>query len=206
MIKKIFSIPNILTIARIFITPLLVSYLLTSGDEGALLGAVLFLGASLTDALDGYLARRKKQITTLGKLLDPIADKLLNCAVFIALVELKLAPAWIVYIIIAREILITVLRVKAIQKRIIIEASWIGKLKMLAQTITIVLLILGRSYLGEYSLLGRVALWFVLILTIWSGMSYLIKFLINYEGSLIGSETEGMGVRLFSFHSSKTKN
>ncbi|OGF63370.1 MAG: CDP-diacylglycerol--glycerol-3-phosphate 3-phosphatidyltransferase [Candidatus Fischerbacteria bacterium RBG_13_37_8] len=174
---SLLSIPNILTVTRIFVTPLLVSFLLTSGHERALLGAALFLAASLTDALDGYLARKKKQITTLGKLLDPIADKLLNCAVFIALVELRMAPAWIVYIIIAREVLITALRVKALQKKIVIEASWIGKLKMLAQTCTIVLLILGRNYLGEYSLLGKASLWFVLILTIWSGVSYVVKFI-----------------------------
>jgi CDP-diacylglycerol--glycerol-3-phosphate 3-phosphatidyltransferase len=196
--RNVLSIPNILTVARIFVTPLLVTYLLTSGDEGALIGAMLFLGASLTDALDGFIARRKKQITTLGKLLDPIADKLLNCAVFIALVELNLAPAWIVYIIISREILITALRLKAIQKRILIEASWIGKLKMLAQTITIILLILGRSYLGEYSLLGKAFLWFVLILTIWSGVSYLVKFLRSYDTKYIGSDTENMSIKLIS--------
>jgi len=198
MMRNVLSIPNILTVARIFVTPLLVTYLLTSGDEGALIGAMLFLGASLTDALDGFIARRKKQITTLGKLLDPIADKLLNCAVFIALVELNLAPAWIVYIIISREILITALRLKAIQKRILIEASWIGKLKMLAQTITIILLILGRSYLGEYSLLGKAFLWFVLILTIWSGVSYLVKFLRSYDTKYIGSDTENMSIKLIS--------
>lgn len=198
MLEKFLSMPNILTIARIFVTPLLVIYLLTSGEDEALIGALLFLGASLTDALDGYLARKRRQVTTLGKLLDPIADKLLNCAVFIALVEMRIAPAWIVYIIIAREILITVLRVKAIQRKIIIEASWLGKLKMLAQTITIILLILGRSYLGEYSLLGRAALWFVLILTIWSGISYLIKFLSKYEEKMIGSDAEMINLKIFS--------
>lgn len=198
MLEKFLSMPNILTIARIFVTPLLVIYLLTSGEDEALIGAILFLGASLTDALDGYLARKRRQVTTLGKLLDPIADKLLNCAVFIALVEMRIAPAWIVYIIIAREILITVLRVKAIQRKIIVEASWLGKLKMLAQTITIILLILGRSYLGEYSLLGRAALWFVLILTIWSGISYLIKFLSKYEEKMIGSDAEMINLKIFS--------
>lgn len=198
MLEKFLSMPNVLTIARIFVTPLLVIYLLTSGEDEALIGAILFLGASLTDALDGYLARKRRQVTTLGKLLDPIADKLLNCAVFIALVEMRIAPAWIVYIIIAREILITVLRVKAIQRKIIIEASWLGKLKMLAQTITIILLILGRSYLGEYSLLGRAALWFVLILTIWSGISYLIKFLSKYEEKMIGSDAEMINLKIFS--------
>lgn len=197
MLEKLLSMPNILTIARIFLTPLLVIYLLTSGEDGALIGAILFLGASLTDALDGYLARKRRQVTTLGKLLDPIADKLLNCAVFIALVEMHIASAWIVYIIIAREILITVLRVKAIQKKIMIEASWLGKLKMLAQTITIILLILGRNYLGEYSLLGRAALWFVLILTIWSGISYLIKFLSKCDEKMIGSDTEMISLKFF---------
>ena len=175
--KAIFNPPNLITLTRIFVTPLLVSFLLVSGDERALLGVFLYLAASLTDALDGYLARKHGQVTDLGKLLDPIADKLLNCAVFIALVEMRLAPAWIVYIIISRELLITVLRVKALHKKLIIEASWIGKLKTLAQTCAIVLLMLGRRHLGEYSLLGKAVLWLVLIFAIWSGCAYLIKFL-----------------------------
>lgn len=175
--KALFNLPNLITLTRIFVTPLLISFLLVSGDEKAYLGVFLFLAASLTDALDGYLARKHGQVTDLGKLLDPIADKLLNCAVFVALVEMRLAPAWIVYIIISREILITVLRVKALQKKLVIEASWIGKLKTLAQTCAIVLLMLGRKHLGAYSLLGKAVLWLVLIFAIWSGCAYLIKFL-----------------------------
>jgi CDP-diacylglycerol---glycerol-3-phosphate 3-phosphatidyltransferase len=175
--RALFALPNLITLTRIFVTPLLVSFLLTSGDERAIMGVFLFLGASLTDALDGYLARKKGQVTNLGKLLDPIADKLLNCAVFIALVEMRLAPAWIVYIIISREILITALRAKALRKKLIIEASWIGKLKTLAQTCAIVLLMLGRKHLGEYSLLGKAALWLVLIFAIWSGTAYIVKFI-----------------------------
>jgi len=175
--KELLGLPNLITLTRIFVTPLLVSFLLTSGDERAILGVFLFLAASMTDALDGYLARKHGQVTNVGKLLDPIADKLLNCAVFIALVQLGLAPAWIVYIIISREIIITALRAKALQKKLIIEASWIGKLKTLAQTCAIVLLMLGRKHLGVYSLLGKAVLWLVLIFAIWSGCAYLVKFL-----------------------------
>jgi len=188
---NLFKIPNLLTLTRIFVTPILVSFLLTSGEENEIYGVILFLAASSTDFLDGYIARKRKEETVLGKLLDPLADKLLTCAVFIALVELRLAPAWLVYMIISREIIVTGIRAKALQKGIIITASTLGKIKTFAQVLCITLLILGKKYLGDYFLLGKIFLWMVLILAIWSGLAYIINF-INSNAKKIKVKEKGV--------------
>ena len=141
------NLPNALTLLRIFIVPLLVVVLLTPFSENwfgvprHLLGVVLFLGAALTDYLDGHFARSRGQVTRLGQLLDPIADKLLISAALISLVENQLAPAWAVVIIIGREFAVTGLRSIAAVDGLVISASKMGKFKMLAQVITVALLI-----------------------------------------------------------------
>ena len=141
------NLPNSLTLLRIFIVPLLVVVLLTPFSESwfglprHVLGVVLFLGAALTDFLDGHLARRRDQVTRLGQLLDPIADKLLISAALISLVENQLAPAWAVVIIIAREFAVTGLRSIAAADGLVISASKMGKFKMLVQVLTVALLI-----------------------------------------------------------------
>lgn len=188
---NLLKVPNLLTLTRIFVTPILISLLLTSGKGNEIYGVSLFLAASFTDFLDGYIARKRKQETLLGKLLDPIADKLLTCAVFIALVELRLAPAWLVYLIISREIIVTGLRAKALQKGIIIVASFMGKVKTLSQVLCITLLILGKKYLGDFFLLGKILLWLVLILALWSGLSYIINFM-NYNESKAKIKEKGV--------------
>lgn len=142
------NLPNTLTITRIFLVPLLVVVLLTNvaskfGVPQQILGVSLFLAAALTDLLDGFLARRRGEVTTLGTLLDPIADKLLISAAFISLVETHVAPAWAVVIIIAREFAVSGLRSIASAEGFTIAASKMGKLKMAAQVIAITLLILG---------------------------------------------------------------
>ena len=143
------NLPNALTLLRIFIVPLLVVVLLTPVSENWLglprhiLGVALFLGAALTDYLDGHLARRRDQVTRLGQLLDPIADKLLISAALISLVENQLAPAWAVVIIIGREFAVTGLRSIAAADGIVISASRMGKFKMLAQVVTVALLIVS---------------------------------------------------------------
>jgi CDP-diacylglycerol---glycerol-3-phosphate 3-phosphatidyltransferase len=143
------NLPNTLTLLRIFLVPLLVVVLLTKvsetwfGISQQILGVALFLAASSTDWLDGFLARRRGQVTTLGTLLDPIADKLLISAAFISMVENRLAPAWAVVIIIAREFAVSGLRSIAAAEGFTIAASKMGKLKMFAQVIAITLLILG---------------------------------------------------------------
>jgi CDP-diacylglycerol--glycerol-3-phosphate 3-phosphatidyltransferase len=141
------NLPNSLTLLRIFIVPLLVVVLLTPFSESwfglprHILGVVMFLGAALTDFLDGHFARSRDQVTRLGQLLDPIADKLLISAALISLVENQLAPAWAVVIIIGREFAVTGLRSIAATEGVIISASKMGKLKMVAQVATVALLI-----------------------------------------------------------------
>lgn len=141
------NLPNSLTLLRIFIVPLLVVVLLTPFSENwfgvprHILGVVLFLAAALTDYLDGHFARSRRQVTRLGQLLDPIADKLLISAALISLVENQLAPAWAVVIIIGREFAVTGLRSIAATDGVVISASRMGKFKMLAQVTTVALLI-----------------------------------------------------------------
>src|SRR6266436_10040740 len=148
------NLPNSLTLLRIFIVPLLVVVLLTPFSESwfgvprHILGVALFLGAALTDYLDGHFARSRDQVTRLGQLLDPIADKLLISAALISLVENQLAPAWAVVIIIGRELAVTGLRSIAATEGVVISASRMGKFKMLAQVVTVGLLILSVSPAG----------------------------------------------------------
>jgi CDP-diacylglycerol--glycerol-3-phosphate 3-phosphatidyltransferase len=141
------TLPNLLTLLRIFIIPLLVVVLLTPFSEDYvglpqhIAGVSLFLFAAITDAMDGWLARRRGQVSRLGTLLDPIADKLLISSAFISLVENRLAPAWAVVIIIGREFAVTGLRAVAASEGWIIPASKSGKFKMFTQVVTIALLI-----------------------------------------------------------------
>ena len=143
------NLPNTLTLLRIFIVPFLVAVLLTPLSENWLgvprhiLGVALFLGAALTDYLDGRIARSRDQVSRLGKLLDPIADKLLISAALISLVENQLAPAWAVVVIIGREFAVTGLRSIAAADGVVIAASRMGKFKMLSQVVAIALLIVS---------------------------------------------------------------
>jgi len=145
------NLPNALTLSRIFIVPLLVVVLLTPVSENwlgvprYLVGVSIFVAAALTDYFDGKLARSRKQVSKLGKLLDPIADKLLISAALISLVENHLAPAWAVVIIVGREFAVTGLRSIAATEGVVISASKMGKFKMVAQVVTVGLLILSIS-------------------------------------------------------------
>lgn len=169
------NLPNTLTIFRILLVPLLVVVLLTEIEDKEWWGLGLFLLASLTDFLDGFIARRYKKITRLGQLLDPAADKILTSAAFISLVELGVAPAWIVMIIIAREFAVSSLRSFASSEGLVIPAGWSGKAKTVVQIIAIALLIIyGR--LGELSKLAPLSLWAALVLSIYSGLEYFVRF------------------------------
>ncbi len=145
------NLPNSLTLARIIVVPLLVVVLLTTvaekwlGISGYALAIGMFIAASLTDILDGHLARRRNQVSNLGKLLDPIADKLLVSAALIVLVEKHLAPAWTVVIILGREFIVTGLRSVAAAEGIVIAAEKIGKIKMWAQCVAIVALLVAGA-------------------------------------------------------------
>jgi CDP-diacylglycerol--glycerol-3-phosphate 3-phosphatidyltransferase len=173
------NLPNGLTLVRIFLVPLLVAVLLTRYDM--LLAALIFLAASVTDLLDGYLARKRGQVTTLGVLLDPVADKLLIASAFISLVQLHgpngqpIVPAWMVVIIIGREFAVSGLRSIAAAQGFTIQASELGKIKMAAQVGAITLLILGNKY-PFFQGFGRVALYVVVLFAIWSAVEYFRTF------------------------------
>ena len=177
------NLPNSLTLARIFLVPLLVVVLLTK-FEGAilfgigkeLLGALIFAVAAGTDWLDGFLARRRREVTTLGQLMDPLADNLLITAALVSLVQMELASAWMVAIILGRELAVTVLRSLAYSRGHTIPASRIGKAKMMAQVVAILLLILGRDNLQQFFFLGQVALWVVLGTALFSAFDYYYRF------------------------------
>jgi CDP-diacylglycerol--glycerol-3-phosphate 3-phosphatidyltransferase len=179
------NLPNAITLARIFLVPLLVVVLLTKfegklifGVRKELVGAAIFAIASLTDWLDGYLARRRKQVTTFGQLMDPLADKLLITAALLSLIQMGLAPAWMVAVILGREFAVTVLRSLAYARGVTIPASPLGKLKMASEVTAILALILGHDHLQQFFWLGIVALWIALITAVVSGIEYYRKF--NY--------------------------
>ncbi len=170
------NLPNSLTLLRIFIIPFLLTVLLTEFPHKELWGIVLFLLASLTDLFDGYVARRRRQVTTIGILLDPMADKLLISAAFISLVQLHLVPAWMVIIIIGREFAVTGLRSMASSEGLIIRASALGKTKMVFQVAAVCLILAGSALGGWWKVLGTVSLWMVLIVAVWSMVHYFFNF------------------------------
>jgi CDP-diacylglycerol--glycerol-3-phosphate 3-phosphatidyltransferase len=173
------NLPNALSVTRIFLVPLLVVVLLTRSDgrlilgmREELVGAAIFGVASFTDWLDGYLARRRKQVTAFGQVIDPLADKLLISAALISLVQMGLAPAWMVVVIIGREIAVTGLRSLAYSRGVAMPASPMGKIKMVAQVVAILALILGDVYFPGLFVAGNVALWVVVVAALWSGADY----------------------------------
>ena len=179
------NLPNALTVLRIFLVPVLVVVLLTRArtEKGIFLGAAIFGLAVLTDYLDGYFARRRNQVTRLGILLDPIADKLLTAAAFLSLVEMDAVPAWMVMIILGRELAVTGLRNVAAGWGHLIPASGLGKGKMVAQVVAIFLLLLGRRYEILHAP-ALAALWLVVVLALVSGVDYFHSFFREvYRGS-----------------------
>lgn len=168
------NLPNLLTIGRILLVPILVVVLLTELDGKEFIGLGVFLLAALTDFLDGFLARRRREVTQLGKLLDPAADKILTSAAFISLVGLDLAPAWMVVIIVAREFAVSALRSLAASQSLVLAAGLSGKIKTTAQIVAISLLIVSDQ-LGSFQHLAPVALWVALVITIYSGVEYFYR-------------------------------
>src|SRR5436190_6474808 len=177
------NLPNSLTVTRIFLVPLLVVVLLTKfegrlilGVPKEIVGAAIFGLASLTDWLDGYLARRRKQVTMLGQVIDPLADKLLTMAALVSLVQMELAPAWMVAIIISREFAVTGLRSLAYARGIAMPASPLGKIKMVAQVVAILALILAHGRSWPIFWIGQTALWVVVVTALVSGADYFRRF------------------------------
>ncbi len=171
------NLPNALTVSRIFLIPILLAVLLTrnlvAGKE--LWASAILLIAGATDSLDGYLARRRDQVTTLGMLLDPVADKMLISAAFISLVELGAVQAWMAVVIIGREFAVSGLRNIASTQGFTIQASELGKAKMVTQIIAVILILLGLRD-ARISLLGTVSLWLVVIFAIASAVGYFYRF------------------------------
>ena len=170
------NVPNLLTITRILAIPVLIIVLLSQFKGRELVGTAIFLLAALTDMLDGMWARRKNQVTTIGKLLDPIADKLLVAAALICLVELGTVASWIAIILIGRGIAVTGLRAIASSQGHHIEASRLGKIKMWVEAIAISLLILGRNILGQFYVFALLGIWLAIAVSLISGAEYFLKF------------------------------
>ena len=174
MNNKVLNVPNTLSLIRVFLAPLVLLFLslristpvvasVPSVSWGDVLAAAVFIVASITDAFDGYIARKYKLVTTLGKFIDPLADKVLVIAAMLALIELGRLPAWIVMVII-----VTGLRLVAAAEGVVIAASKGGKLKTCFQIAALIMLILNIPG-------GMWLMWAAMILTVWSGMDYLIK-------------------------------
>ena len=171
------NIPNTLSIARILAVPALVAMMLAEFRGHEIVALVIFIFASLTDAVDGWIARRQGEVTVLGQLLDPTADKLLMASALICLVDLGLVPSSAAIIIIGREIAVTGFRAMASSKGINIPASVFGKAKMGSESWILGALVLGPNYLGRLIMgVAKVGLWLVVALAIVSAVEYFIRF------------------------------
>ena len=168
------NLPNKLTVLRVIMVPFFVLFMLTDigGAANKWIALAIFCVASLTDMLDGKIARARNLVTNFGKFMDPLADKLLVCSALICFVELDKLPAWMVIIIIAREFIISGFRLVASDNGIVIAASWWGKSKTISQMIMIILLI---ADIPALSVLNTVLIWVALILTVVSLIDYLVK-------------------------------
>jgi CDP-diacylglycerol--glycerol-3-phosphate 3-phosphatidyltransferase len=182
----IFTLPNLLTLFRIFVTPLFfILFFYFPTKVFSLLASLLFALASLTDFLDGYIARRWNLETSLGKFLDPLADKLLVAVALIMLIPLDRVPSWMVAVIIGREILVTGLRVVAVTENMVISASRLGKYKTVLQIVSVICLLIHYEYqlqvqssyfLINFHEIGLGLLWIAMFVTVWSGIDYFRKF------------------------------
>jgi CDP-diacylglycerol---glycerol-3-phosphate 3-phosphatidyltransferase len=185
-LRIIFTLPNLLTLFRIFVTPLFfILFFYFPTKVFSLLASLLFALASLTDFLDGYIARRWNLETSLGKFLDPLADKLLVAVALIMLIPLDRVPSWMVAVIIGREILVTGLRVVAVTEGLMISASRLGKYKTVLQILSVISLLIHYEYqlnirssyfLINFHEMGMGLLWLAMFVTVWSGIDYFRKF------------------------------
>jgi CDP-diacylglycerol--glycerol-3-phosphate 3-phosphatidyltransferase len=181
------NVPNVLTVGRILLVPILVTVLFTKVPGKEWLGLGLFLAAALTDFLDGFIARRTGHVTRLGKLLDPAADKILMASAFISLVELNptVTPAWMVSLILARDFAVGALRNVAASEGEVIAAGWSGKLKTGVQIVAVSLLII-HNQLGDFRHLAPLSLWVAVAITVFSGVEYFVR----YRGRLVENGVE----------------
>jgi len=176
--QQMLSLPNGVTAIRIVAIPIILLLLFSTGKAYQVITAIVFLLVALTDMLDGYFARRQKMVTTLGKFLDPLADKLLIVTALIALISARGIPPWMVIVIVGREIAVTGLRGIAISEGIVISSSLMGKYKTAFEMTSIFFLILDGPFLSiNFHLIGMALLWVALFLAIFSGFDYFRKFL-----------------------------
>lgn len=167
------NLPNKITIFRLFLIPVFVAAFFI-GENGYMLSGVIFILASFTDFLDGYLARKYNETTNLGAFLDPVADKVLVFAALILLAESAVIPSWSVILIIGRETLINGFRLIAIEKGIVISASYLGKLKTVTQMLSLVLLLFAPA-LNIFNVIGLIIYWIAVIATLISGIEYVYQ-------------------------------
>jgi CDP-diacylglycerol--glycerol-3-phosphate 3-phosphatidyltransferase len=197
------NLPNYITFGRILSIPLLIwvlstSHLSSQHGERELLASALFIAASITDGIDGYLARKRGQVTTMGILLDPLADKLLIAAAYVTLVQFNpsLVPAWIAVIVIGREFLVSGLRSIAATEGFTIEASDLGKFKMVVQIVSVVAVILAHHWrewplFGSYFLpvywIAWIAIWFMVCISLISAVDYFVAFWSKIDKQVVRS-------------------
>jgi len=177
------NLANKLTIFRIFLVPVFMMFLLNKIPYGVSIAAGVFIIAAITDTLDGYIARKRNEITNFGKFMDPLADKLLVSAALISLVQMGKLSAWIVVVIIAREFTISILRAVAAAEGIVIAASWWGKAKTITQIIAIIAILLDNFPFKYINFpFDMIMMWISVIFTIASGIDYIIinKHVLKY--------------------------
>ena len=175
--RDIFNLPNMITILRIGVIPVLFGLLFSPGPAMSLVITILFITAALTDILDGYIARRFKIITTMGKFLDPIADKLIVNTAMILMIPIGRIPAWIVAVIIIRDFAVDGIRNIASSDGMVIQASPLGKRKTLCQIFAVSALMIHYPFIGaDAHAVGMVILYIALVLTVTSGIDYFLKF------------------------------
>lgn len=175
--REIFNLPNIITLMRISVVPFLFILLTEPGEFWSLILAILFALASITDMLDGYIARKYNMITTMGKFLDPLADKLIVNTAMILMIPIGRIPAWIVAVTIIRDLVVDGIRSIASSEGLYIQASILGKQKTIAQLFAVTALMVWYPIFGINSyLVGMVLLYIALLLTVYSGLDYLVKF------------------------------
>ena len=169
------NLPNKLTVLRVIMVPFFVLFMLTDlgGEAGKWIALVIFCLASLTDMLDGKIARARNLVTNFGKFMDPLADKLLDCSAMICLIPTGQLPAWVVIVIIAREFIISGFRLVASDSGIVIAASYWGKFKTVSQMLMVIVLIADLG--GVFDMIGTALIWIALILTVVSLVDYIAK-------------------------------
>lgn len=183
------NLPNVLTVLRILAVPVIVVALLDETPNGDALAAAVFALAAFTDGLDGYIARRRDDVTTFGKLMDPLADKLLIVAALIALVSLNRLAAWVAMVIIARELAVTGLRAVAAERGVVIAASWLGKLKTTLQIAAVFALIAAHPA----PLTVDILVYLAVAVTVISGADYFFGLRKRIEEARAAARASGLG-------------